>query len=91
MFSYLYLRSTAIWFLLVFATGLSWWLGHDAAAAYTQGVATTGMILIAAIKIRLVVRHFMEVRYAPMALQLILDTWLLLMTICILAAYWFQA
>jgi hypothetical protein len=45
------------------------------------------IMLIAAIKVRLVMRHFMEVRRAPLALQFICDGWLLAVTALILTVY----
>jgi hypothetical protein len=88
MLTYLRHISTPIWLLLVLATGLSWWLGHGPDGAASQRYVATGLVLIAAVKIRLVVQYFMEVRDAPLALKLVLDAWLLLMCGSILITYW---
>lgn len=87
MFIYLRHAATPIWLLLVVATGLSWWLGHGSGSDNLR-LTATAMILIAAFKIRLVVRHFMEVGNAPRPLQWLLDAWLGLMTFGILGVYW---
>lgn len=88
MLYYLKLKTTPIWLLLVLATGLSWWLGHEVGSPQRQSLLAISMILIASIKIRLVLQYFMEARYAPLALRLALDGWLLGMTLAILTTYW---
>lgn len=88
MLTYLRHSTTPIWLLLVLATGLSWWLGHEADAPQTQRYAASGMILVAAVKIRLVISYFMEARDAPQSLKLVLDGWLLAMIAGILGTYW---
>jgi hypothetical protein len=45
------------------------------------------IMLIAALKVRLVIRHFMEVRRAPVALQFVSDGWLLAVTVLIVTVY----
>ena len=50
-------------------------------------VATVAIVLIAAVKVRLVMRHFMEVRRAPLALRLVCDGWLLAATALIVTVY----
>lgn len=89
MLIYLRHATTPIWLLLVAATGLSWWLGHGSGGDNLRQAATA-MILIAAFKIRLVVRHFMDVGKAPLPLQWLLDAWLGLMTFGILGVYWLR-
>lgn len=89
MFIYLRHATTPIWLLLVLATGLSWWLGHESGGDKLR-LTATAMIFIAAFKIRLVVRHFMEVGNAPQLLQWLLDTWLGLMILGILGMYWLR-
>ncbi|MBQ0721607.1 MAG: cytochrome C oxidase subunit IV family protein [Gammaproteobacteria bacterium] len=86
---------TVAWFLLMLATCLSWWLGldHDLSSA-SQAVVdvrylSTGLILIAFIKVRIVIRYFMEVGKSPLALRLICDAWVLAVCAVILYLYWF--
>ena len=88
MLAYLRHPSTPIWLLLILATGLSWWLGHETTDPGKLRHVATALIVVAAIKIRLVVRYFMEVRDAPRPLKLALDAWLLAMSGTILGIYW---
>jgi heme/copper-type cytochrome/quinol oxidase subunit 4 len=77
--------STAAWCALMLATCAStWWLAKD---AVTPEVATVAIMVIAAIKVRLVMRYFMEVRCAPLALRIVCDGWLLAVTTMIVALY----
>jgi heme/copper-type cytochrome/quinol oxidase subunit 4 len=80
-------HATAVWLVLVSATILSWWLiEHHSVPAR---VATTAVILIAALKVRLVFLHFMELRTAPLAWRALFEAWALLCAGIILAGYWF--
>lgn len=69
---------TIVWAALMLATYASTWLLSK--NSVTPEVATVATLLIAAIKVRLVMRHFMEVRRAPLALRLVCDGWLLAVT-----------
>jgi len=84
---------SAAWLLLMLATGLSWWLGLDqGVAADQQGdyrYISSGLIIIAFIKVRIVIRYFMEVREAPLALKLVCDAWVVLVCGTIIYLYWF--
>ena len=51
--------------------------------------ASIEIVLIAAIKIRFVIGHFMEVRTAPLPLRMVTDVWLLTVTGMILGVYLF--
>ena len=74
-----------VWAALMLATIASTWLLSN--NSVTPEVATVTIMVIAAIKVRLVMRHFMEVRRAPLALQLVCDCWLLAVTALILTVY----
>ena len=74
-----------VWAALMLATCASTWLLSN--NAVTPKVATVAMMLIAAVKVRLVIRYFMEVRLAPLALRLICDGWLLAVTALIVTVY----
>jgi heme/copper-type cytochrome/quinol oxidase subunit 4 len=76
---------TIVWAALMLATIASTWLLSNNAVA--PEVATVAIMLIAAVKVRLVIGHFMEVRRAPVALQLVCDGWLLAVTALILTVY----
>lgn len=73
------------WVLLVALTALSFegslgWLGRADLAAVL-------VIVIAALKIRVVLLHFMEVRHGPRALRVPLEAWIIAITV-LLAALW---
>ena len=73
-----YFRSTltGVWALLSLMTIASWWTGtRSDGEAYT--LITASVLLLALIKSRLVMRYFMEVRFAPRWLRLICDVWLI--------------
>ena len=59
---------TIVWAALMLATCASTWLLSK--NSVTPEVATVAILLIAAVKVRLVMTHFMEVRRAPLALRL---------------------
>lgn len=81
---------SAVWAVLSLATLLSWWLGtgHGVGAAQ-QASQQTGLIVLglAFFKVRLVIRHFMEVAHAPIALRLITDGWLLIVCGAVIGLY----
>ena len=70
--------ATPIWLLLMMATGLSWWLGLglEAEMQLDHRYISTTLIVIAFVKVRFVMRYFMEVRMAPLPLRLICDAWI---------------
>ena len=74
-----------VWAALMLATYATTWLLSN--NSVTPEVATVTMMLIAAFKVRLVMRHFMEVRRAPLALRFVCDGWLLAVTALILTVY----
>jgi cytochrome c oxidase subunit 4 len=84
------LRSTLsqVWAFLCVITILSWWLG-------TRGdgngyrIMSIGVLLIALIKTRFVIWHFMEVRFAPSWLRRTCDAWLMFVFAMIFAFYWY--
>ena len=83
-------RTTYVWALLVAATCLSWWIGSGASSptAKNTQLLSTVLIVIAFIKVRFVIRYFMEVREALFALRLLTDLWCLIAGFAILALYW---
>jgi hypothetical protein len=74
-----------VWAALMLATCASTWLLSK--NSVTPEVATVAIMLITAVKVRLVMRHFMEVRRAPLALRLVCDGWLLAATALIVTVY----
>ena len=77
--------ATAIWAVLMLATCAStWWLSKD---LVLPTVATAAIIIIAAVKIRLVLMHFMELRTAPLPWRLVFEIWLAAITCLIVGLY----
>jgi hypothetical protein len=74
-----------VWAALMLATCASTWLLSK--NSVTPEVATVAVMLIAGVKVRLVIMHFMEVRRAPLALQFVCDGWLLALTVLIVTVY----
>ena len=74
-----------VWAALMLATYATTWLLSN--NSVTPEVATVTIMLIAAFKVRLVMRHFIEVRRAPLALRFVCDGWLLAVTALILTVY----
>jgi hypothetical protein len=82
--------TTAIWFLLVVATCISWWFGESPNADQYRIVTTVSVMFIAFIKIRFVIMHFMEVRNAPVVLVVLCNLWVVLVFMAVTGFYVFE-
>jgi len=86
-----YLRNplTLVWAFLAILTVASWWLarGHGAVERMDAAI-TLGVLLVAAVKVQLVMRYFMEVRHAPRWLQRTAYGWNIGLLCLLLTAYW---
>ncbi|MEE2732078.1 MAG: cytochrome C oxidase subunit IV family protein [Pseudomonadota bacterium] len=93
--SFLQDRLAHVWAFLVATTVASWWLGGGAHRVLDSGLtqdrfATTSLIIIIAIiKMRFVIWHFMEVKECPRWLRWTCDAWLLSVAIIVLGLYVF--
>jgi hypothetical protein len=82
-------RLPLIWFALAGGTLVSWWIG----ARHAQGVlkpsaaVSLAVIGIAVVKVRVILREFMEVRHAPVLLRRLTDAWLGLFVAAVVATY----
>lgn len=74
-----------IWLALTGASLAGFALAEGLAPAR---IAATAAVLLAGIKIRLVIGHYMEVRWNNRPLRLLLELWLLTVMIILLAGYW---
>ena len=85
-------RLRAVWLALVVVTLISWWIGsnHGHYEFRRSAPITYAVLLIAAVKMRMIIRHFMEVRHAPGALRRLTDGWIALLVIALLAIYSFE-
>ncbi|HSW12065.1 MAG TPA: cytochrome C oxidase subunit IV family protein [Solimonas sp.] len=70
-------------------TLLSWWLGasHGQQAFSLNAGISFGVILIAAIKVRVIVWEFMELKHAPLVMRRIADAYLATIIVVLLALY----
>jgi len=77
-------RATGAWLGLIVATCVSWFSAEN----HLAGGVTVGMILlIAAIKVRLVFLNFMELRTAPPPWRAIFEVWIVVCTVLIWGFY----
>ena len=83
-------RLFGVWLILV-AISLGYlWIDH---VATHQGIPTASTVVtvlaicFALIKVRIIMREFMEVRNTPQALRRLTDFWILLMAVALLGVY----
>lgn len=81
-------RATAVWLLLVGATGLSWEFGHGFGFGTDFRYGTLAVVIIAFIKLRIVFLEFMELRHAPLRLRLAFEAWTVVVCASVLILYW---
>ena len=82
-------RLLAVWLVLSAITMASLWIGSRGGSdALTANAAITfGAIAIALVKVRVILREFMEVRHAPILLCRLTDGWLLVTAVTLLGIY----
>jgi hypothetical protein len=82
-------RLLTVWLALSAITAISWWIGspHGHGAFKPNAAITFSVITIAAIKVRFIMREFMEVRQAPILLRRLTDIWLLSVAVALLGIY----
>lgn len=81
--------TTTVWLLLCAITVLSWALApaHTDVPASASVPITLAVVLLAAVKARLVIGYFMEARSAPRGLRLATDAWLVVLWGAVLGIY----
>lgn len=74
-----------VWGTLVVAT-----LGSCGVAEYLRQplLAVALIMAVAAFKIRLILRHFMELRHGPLGLRMLFDAWTAGCALMIFGVYW---
>ena len=76
---------TAVWLVLMLSTAAStWWFSQP---MFTPIASTVAVMLIAAVKVSLVMSHFMELRSAPRAWQLAGAIWLVVAASAVVVIY----
>lgn len=83
-------RLLVVWLVLTSLTLIYLWM-DDAVDHHgvlsPSVVVTSGVIVIALIKVRIIFREFMEVRHAPVLLCRLTDAWVALIAVCLLGSY----
>jgi len=82
-------RLLVVWLVLSSITLVYLWvdsLGREGALG-PSAVVTASAIVMALIKVRIILREFMEVRHAPVLLRRLTDLWVLLTAVCLLGSY----
>ncbi|MDJ0848863.1 MAG: cytochrome C oxidase subunit IV family protein [Myxococcota bacterium] len=82
-------RTTVVWLLLVGATLFSWAVGAGEAGNAPGDPRWLAALLVAVafFKVRLVIRHFMEVSDATAALRWVTDAWCVVVATAIVLLY----
>lgn len=84
--SILYRRPTLIWLVLVLASVTSWILGTN--HGVDPELATTVVLVVAFIKVRLIGIHFMELNEAVLPLRVIFEAFCLLVGTAVIVLYY---
>lgn len=85
MLALLWRSESLVWLLLMLATVLTTWL--LAKDAFPAHVSTIGIFLIAALKVRMVLLHFMELGHAPWPVRLVFESWVMLVSFGVIGIY----
>jgi len=82
-------RVALTWFALVAVTLLAWWIGtrRGEAPLVPSAALSLSVLAISGVKVRVILREFMEVRRAPALLRRVTDAWLGLLFVAMIAAY----
>jgi hypothetical protein len=83
-------RLLAVWTVLSAITLIYLWIDHTAdgrAAPAASAVVTVSAVVLALVKVRIIMREFMEVRHAPALLCRLTDLWVVLMAAALLGTY----
>ena len=78
-------RITAIWLVLVLATGLSWVAAHSWGASLGARGETAFVLIVAFFKVRLIMLDFMELREAPLPFRLFVELWAVIVCTALIA------
>ena len=85
------IRLAFVWLLLSLVSAAYLLLGRpgDPAALQANAAITIGVIAIALVKVRIIMREFMEVRHAPPLLHRFTDLWLVVTACALIGIYLF--
>jgi Prokaryotic Cytochrome C oxidase subunit IV len=83
-------RLFVVWLILVAISLAYLWIDHTAmrgAILEASTAVTVAAITLALIKVRIIMREFMEVRSAPRVLRRLTDFWVVFMAVAMLGVY----
>ena len=80
-------RLLVVWLVLASLTLTYLWIDHSSGARRASAAVTSGVIMIAVVKVRIIFREFMEVRQAPALLCRLTDAWVILIAVSLLGCY----
>ena len=83
-------RLLAVWVVLCAITTAYLWIDHSAehdGTARASTVVTVTAIALATVKVRIIMREFMEVRNAPRVLCRLTDVWVAMMAAVMIGLY----
>jgi Prokaryotic Cytochrome C oxidase subunit IV len=83
-------RLFIVWLVLVAITLLYLWIDHSvdkSGVLRASGFVTVVAICFACVKVRIIMREFMEVRGAPPLLCRITDVWVVFIAVALIATY----
>lgn len=85
------MRLAIVWLLLSLVSAAYLLVGRpgDPTALQASTAITIGVIAIALVKVRIIMREFMEVRHAPPLLHRLTDLWLLVTACSLIGIYLF--
>jgi hypothetical protein len=84
------MRLLIVWLILSGMTLVYVWLDHtvdEHGMLSASTVVTVSAVGIALIKVRIILREFMEVRHAPVLLRRLTDAWVVLIGVSLLVTY----
>jgi hypothetical protein len=81
-------RLLIVWVVLASLTLSYLWIDRQVGGTLrASAVVTSGVVVIAVIKVRIIFREFMEVRQAPALLCRLTDAWVVLIAVGLLGCY----
>lgn len=81
-------RLSLVWIVLSVVTAVTWLLGHEFDLGHNTMPAVALIVLAITFgKVYLIIRHFMEVRRAPLWLRVFSDVWLIVLGGTMVALY----
>ena len=78
---------TIIWLALVGLTFVSLFLGERGSPTAASYSLVVGLIVLACIKVRMVILHFMEIKEAPFLLRGVLELWVVAVGVMLAVMY----